>query len=1170
MSDEDNGDLPSATPLDLLINAIAGSADYRFPDDVREGPEGNEVSSEGGNQSLNLDEFLAVRKVPAEQPGSRSYSSKSNAERHMEVTSSPSQRRLGKIIASRVIQSLHINQAGDDASGEYYPAISTVEVWHPMTGQKSYGKERRILNPPPILRVNGAALSNITSVTLSTIPDTLQTEASSSSGSQTHRIVSTLPQTPHAAELPVSRGKRAERLNLKRKLRDAALNAGFGATLPKVRSGREGKDRNMLRDGLAFPGLWVGEDAGKRKDFTLQLKLGQAVQSKAPNETARQEPIEPPSAIQAEETMVKTPIPPDQLAEQSFGPQSEGFPEIDNVHGSSLVDMLGSESMDVLQPLAEAFQRARGDQGETLAEHLDKIEAPTEAAVTLPVTSAPAESSDRRDYGSSAEITVATLVSSTLKIVSKPSQKTAKARSMASCLSSRSSFALWTRIHGQTVRTKYMKLEVDVSGHEPRLTSKTGKWSPFKFEVLHRAVPQSEKTSRDRLSSAGYDDEKLTYGSVVALIDMQTGTKSEPVKLVKVDSGEVRLGESDGDPVSELQRVGFVRMRNWSEDMTGDARWYLSAPGARLGGAEVADETSTRSQRSNKIKAKPQIASAAQSLLVDPENPPETLGSAEQTSLSVIEEQPFASILQDSVAGFEGHEDQRDATDKRDRTETEELNGPPKKKKKTKRNALAIAVVAEDEDGGVQALLSWAKAERTERTVDEPSETEAAHGTIFVEKVEDWMCWIIGGVSCFSTSFFSTADANNAASTPPVNFVPQILTPPVFHPDNNTLDLTLSEFFYSDPANPSHLPEPLEVYLGPLGPLHLTVWQSSARRSRPSDSNRPLSPEYARPYYDDSPQNVEQHVMSTYPTDKDHVIVVVEMPGPEDIIKAMQLCVAQAFLDRTTTRPAENDGGVGVTAEATDATEPQEQSQQPIDTPWLDIATTVVGEGGQNMPQVVESKTVDGSAPTERQHEEQQNGYRPAERAIAEVLSMTDNDFTSLHHLGPFDADVEEEEAQVDHPTLHSYQGIIDPSLRDDLDPTGEKGPNDPTSLSELGILNSTETQMNQRREPVQGAANPLSLHTDVTSETATNGNVPGMLRLYTPAKVEKSTEMMPLPLLLVRKHDGVVFGTGRSVVAQRLEGQSAMASGTSSAGEMGGNGNGVTGARWGLRVIET
>jgi hypothetical protein len=234
-----------------------------------------------------------------------------------------------------------------------------------------------------------------------------------------------------------------------------------------------------------------------------------------------------------------------------------------------------------------------------------------------------------------------------------------------------------------------MKLD---NAEPARLTSRTTQWSPFKFEIIERATPissisdrPSNNTSKDR--SKGYQvDNVLTYGSIGCLVDLQTGIRTESMRLVKIEKNENVVGTDRGIPVSDLQRAGFVRLVNGQDDYTGGGRWYLSAPGARLGGAEV--------NRS--------------------------IAHAEVTTKSAEGEGG-------QVSGLEGS------------TKVKQ------KKKKTKRFALAEAVVAEDA-GGSEFSLSWSRADRYEGERARGFGKDLVKKVETCEKVEDWMCWVIGGV----------------------------------------------------------------------------------------------------------------------------------------------------------------------------------------------------------------------------------------------------------------------------------------------------------------------------------------------------------------------------------------------------------------------------------------
>lgn len=70
----------------------------------------------------------------------------------------------------------------------------------------------------------------------------------------------------------------------------------------------------------------------------------------------------------------------------------------------------------------------------------------------------------------------------------------------------------------------------------------------------------------------------------------------------------------------------------------------------------------------------------------------------------------------------------------------------PAKRLKTRRNALAAAVVAEEEDGGEQTVCTWQSAERRAVEREEKVGAETVKTSVEVEVVQDWMAWLIAGV----------------------------------------------------------------------------------------------------------------------------------------------------------------------------------------------------------------------------------------------------------------------------------------------------------------------------------------------------------------------------------------------------------------------------------------
>lgn len=460
---------------------------------------------------------------------------------------------------------------------------------------------------------------------------------------QTHRFVggeeSDSPFYPGSA-------KRYARDEKKRQMRDAAKKTGWGGTLPWERNRDELRERSQLEEGITFPGLWIGEEAGKCKEFALELSVGQ------PGDSLASEPIDE----------------------------------------AALRNVLSATEMAPLINLSEA-EAAPIDMD-------DKAEAAIDPSLkkTQP-QQVQAEESAAQPW--------ATFTSDSLSIVSKPSQKTAKARSLASCLSEKDAFALFVRVNGQTVRTKYLNL--DTNGPSPQLAARTGKWSPFGFEVVQRAVPQKpeDKDQRSRFKlDADREASVVTYGSVVRLVDLQTDTRSDPMRLVRVDKNTVVVGADEGRPVSDLQRVGFVRMVDGVDDMSGGGRWYLSAPGA-VAGAEVVRTSRARP------KAKTPVS--------EPSAMPETLGGVDDSAIV----QPVVMTAKD------------------------------KSRQKTKRYALARVAIEEEQEGSSLAGLVWMRVERKEgdHVFTEGKVSTTRQATI--ETVADWKCWMLTGVCEWCSELYS-------------------------------------------------------------------------------------------------------------------------------------------------------------------------------------------------------------------------------------------------------------------------------------------------------------------------------------------------------------------------------------------------------------------------------
>src|SRR5260221_14104861 len=112
-----------------------------------------------------------------------------------------------------------------------------------------------------------------------------------------------------------------------------------------------------------------------------------------------------------------------------------------------------------------------------------------------------------------------------------------------------------------------------------------------------------------------------------------------------------------------------------------------------------------------------------------------------------------------------------------------------------------------------------------------------------MDQVDDYLCWIIVGIcvcECrtfccnfhvlcrfaakFQYTFFDALGPSNTIPELPVTPFPTLFTAPVYRPANNSLELTVSIFFYENPKTRTQTP--LDVYLGSIGPLRTGIYQT--------------------------------------------------------------------------------------------------------------------------------------------------------------------------------------------------------------------------------------------------------------------------------------------------------------------------------------------------------
>lgn len=939
----------------------------------------------------------------------------------------------------------------------------------------------RMLNPPPILRVTGPLLPVLTKATIKTafLPDGSDTHTPLAS--QTQRIP--LTYIPSTATAPTGlRSKRLEKEEKKKRLREQASRYGFGQTLPFERRKMAEKERQALQEGLSFPGLWISEGIEKTKEFTLELTLGFPRDERL---DVSSHPGRNPSSVVRDSIDAALPL-------EESGAQPAGASES---IGQTVEHTVSSELFSHHHTLGDTSSNVAQEPMGGGAPTMDSVHPPSASGGGQP--QAQTEHAEPPTPNTLEHDSWARFTSAPLNVVSKPSQKTAKARSMASCFTVDDSFSLWVRIHAQTVRTKYMKL--DATGDEPHLTTRTGQWTPFRFQVTERAAAQevSDRSTSSRKRGNAQLDNVLTYGSVGCLVDLQSGIMTEPMRLVKIEKNEHLVGTDYGHPVSDLQRVGFVRLVNGNDDYAGGGRWYLSAPGARMGGAEA----------SNASSGSPRGAQGSDS------NPPEDFDP--QTLESVAD----PSALPPLTAGKQ-------------------------RKRKTKRFALAEAVIAEDA-GGAEFSLTWTKASRYEADRMRISGKERIMRLELCEKVEDWMCWTLGGVGkslfpresryrvadhlvdSFTHSFFDGTQSAETETLPatPIDPVPRSLRPPAFDFETNTLELTLSDFIAMDALADA---QKYEVFLGPLGPLSTSIYHSRAPVNAGADDGTTAHFE-AVPYFDVQSSIPYRSVRSDYPCNRPHAIVVVDMPRAEEIIRAMQECYAEAQYQGTSTLHT-------VSGESIEA-DGWLNTSEPIPQPEAEFKT-LSGPSGQP-----DRSGDDNGVSAKRSN---QDGGNEGEQALSAgdlgeahlgLEQMLTASHGEEHVTDQHQHDVDDIAAVL---AAHASENDFSLSQIDDAFLTSNLDPSlhDPHPIPEHSGGNTLTVPPKTETHTSQGAVEPLSAGHGVSAETSTSDpeTPPPPLRLSKPEQEDKKVEMVPLPVLLIRKADGVGFGVGRSVVAERVD----------------------------------
>ncbi|KZV75477.1 hypothetical protein PENSPDRAFT_571345 [Peniophora sp. CONT] len=143
------------------------------------------------------------------------------------------------------------------------------------------------------------------------------------------------------------------------------------------------------------------------------------------------------------------------------------------------------------------------------------------------------------------------------------------------------------------------------------------------------------------------------------------------------------------------------------------------------------------------------------------------------------------------------------------------------------------------------------------------------------DEVDDYLCWTIVGISKFQYTFFDAFGPSNNVPDMSITPFPTLFTSPVYRPPTNSLELTVSNFFYDDPTTQQRLP--LDIYLGGIGPLRARVYEAAPPGPLTSIS----------PFVPSEGGNEAGVVSNRFLHSPLHTIVVVELPTLAEVVAAL-------------------------------------------------------------------------------------------------------------------------------------------------------------------------------------------------------------------------------------------------------------------------------------------
>uniref|UniRef100_V5EL25 Uncharacterized protein n=2 Tax=Kalmanozyma brasiliensis (strain GHG001) TaxID=1365824 RepID=V5EL25_KALBG len=436
----------------------------------------------------------------------------------------------------------------------------------------------------------------------------------------------------------------------------------------------------------------------------------------------------------------------------------------------------------------------------------------------------------------------ASFESAPVTIISKSSKKTAKPRGQTNQIHNGSLVSLFNRINSQSARTKYMHSSVEGS-----LLAHGGEWSTYRVTLISRP-PLADL--------AGAEEDSVTYGSTVVLTDVNSGCSSDPLVVCKVDKGVVQLPQLD--PPGELLTAGSgnksrrVPIDRALRDKLAAVSGSSNGNGPSTSNAATSEKPGSSMSSAIKVEGGETFQTQTAASVGASANDAESKNTDDLNLYGPVGQLQKVALMRfvpsndaETVFGDSEHLEPNFSTprsylcatipDSWRHTSSDKLGAEP----------LAVTFASTHSDGAGSDFPP-ASTHDTHKTPESNSivyvtpktltvAKDHSSGEKTVDEVDDSFVWTVIGVSRFEYSYFDTsatqASKDEGPCEVPMTPFPLITSMPTYDQARHTLVTTVTNFIV--PAAITAEPIPLDVWVGPLGPLR--VQHSTKRKEMGED-----------------------------------------------------------------------------------------------------------------------------------------------------------------------------------------------------------------------------------------------------------------------------------------------------------------------------------------------